>query len=154
MYACTMPSSRGLAPGSGMANATLRGSCIARVRHGVRPKSIHAATGRPETPHAASGDHVTIADLGEFGLIATLSAGLPRGERTVVGIGDDAAVLTTPDGRVVATTDLLLEGRHFRRDWSPPADIGGKAAAQNLVDVAAMGAVPVALLRSEERRVG
>ncbi len=92
------------------------------------------------------GDHVTIADLGEFGLIAALAAGLPRGERTVVGIGDDAAVLATPDGRVVATTDLLLEGLHFRRDWSGPADIGGKAAAQNLADVAAMGAVPVALL--------
>ena len=89
---------------------------------------------------------MTIADLGEFGLIATLAAGLPRGERTVVGIGDDAAVLTAPDGRVVATTDLLLEGRHFRRDWSAPADIGAKAAAQNLADVAAMGAVPVALL--------
>jgi thiamine-monophosphate kinase len=89
---------------------------------------------------------VTIADLGEFGLIATLAAGLPRGDRTVVGIGDDAAVLTTPDGRVVATTDLLLEGRHFRRDWSAPGDIGGKAAARNLADVAAMGAVPVALL--------
>ena len=87
-----------------------------------------------------------IADLGEFGLIAALAAGLPRGERTIVGIGDDAAVLSTPDGRVVATTDLLLEGLHFRLDWSDPADIGVKAAAQNLADVAAMGAVPVALL--------
>jgi thiamine-monophosphate kinase len=89
---------------------------------------------------------VTIGDLGEFGLIAEIAAGLPRGARTVVGIGDDAAVLTAPDGRVVATTDLLVEGLHFRRDWSDPADIGGKAAAQNLADVAAMGAVPVALL--------
>lgn len=49
-------------------------------------------------------------------------------------------------GRVVATTDLLLEGRHFRRDWSPPYDIGRKAAAQNLADVVAMGARPTALL--------
>lgn len=64
----------------------------------------------------------------------------------IVGPGDDAAVLAAPDGRVVATTDLLIEGRHFRRDWSGPADIGGKAAARNLADVAAMGAVPVALL--------
>jgi len=89
---------------------------------------------------------VTVGDLGEFGLIAAVSARLPRGARTVVGIGDDAAVLATPDGRVVATTDLLVEGRHFRRDWSGPADIGGKAAARNLADIAAMGAVPVALL--------
>jgi thiamine-monophosphate kinase len=64
----------------------------------------------------------------------------------LVGIGDDAAVLAAPDGRVVASTDLLIEGRHFRRDWSSPREIGGKAAAQNLADIAAMGAVPTALL--------
>jgi thiamine-monophosphate kinase len=89
---------------------------------------------------------MTVGDLGEFGLIAAIAAGLPRGARTVIGVGDDAAVLATPDGRVVATTDLLVEGRHFRRDWSAPADVGGKAAARNLADVAAMGATPVALL--------
>jgi thiamine-monophosphate kinase len=84
--------------------------------------------------------------VGEFGLITALSAWLPPGPRTLVGIGDDAAVLATPDGRVVATTDFLLEGRHFRRDWAGAADVGHKAAARSLADVAAMGAEPSALL--------
>jgi len=64
----------------------------------------------------------------------------------LTGIGDDAAVLAAPDGRVVASTDFLLEGRHFRRDWSSAHDIGRKAAARSLIDVAAMGAVPTGLL--------
>jgi len=92
----------------------------------------------------------TVAALGEFGLIAALSGWLlrtfPADPRTLVGIGDDAAVLAAPDGRVVASTDFLLEGQHFRRDWSSPADIGRKAAARSLIDVAAMGAVPTGLL--------
>src|SRR5262249_1703598 len=69
-------------------------------------------------------------------------AALPRGDRTVVGIGDDAAVLTAPDSRVVATTDLLVEGRHFRRDWSSAADIGGETAPPNAAPAAAPGASP------------
>ncbi len=68
------------------------------------------------------------------------------GPGTVVGIGDDAAVLAAPDGRVVATTDFLLEGRHFRRDWAGPSDIGHRAAARSLADVAARGGVATALL--------
>jgi thiamine-monophosphate kinase len=89
---------------------------------------------------------VTVADLGEFGLIAAISARLPPAGAGIIGVGDDAAVLALPTGHPVATMDLLIEGRHFRRDWSAPADVGGKAAARNLADVAAMGAVPVALL--------
>jgi thiamine-monophosphate kinase len=75
-----------------------------------------------------------------------LSAWLPPNPRTLVGIGDDAAVLAAPDGRVVATTDFLIEGRHFRRDWAGAADVGHKAAARSLADIAAMGAEPSALL--------
>ena len=55
-------------------------------------------------------------------------------------------MVSAPDGRVVVSTDLLLEGRHFRRDWSSGYDVGRKAAAQNLADVAAMGAVPTSIV--------
>src|ERR1700761_8960010 len=67
-------------------------------------------------------------------------------QTTLVGPGDDAAVVAAGDGRVVATTDLLVENRHFRRDWSTGNDVGHKAAARNFADIAAMGAVPTALL--------
>ncbi|WP_153532322.1 thiamine-phosphate kinase [Actinomadura macrotermitis] len=88
----------------------------------------------------------TIGELGEFGLISRLVGRLPAGPAIALGPGDDAAVITAPDGRVTATTDLLVQGRHFRLDWSGPYEIGRKAAAQNLADVVAMGARPTALL--------
>jgi thiamine-monophosphate kinase len=91
-------------------------------------------------------DVITVADLGEFGLISAIRAVLPPDPPGVLGVGDDGAVLPALDGRVVASTDLLIEGRHFRRDWSAAPDIGVKAAAQNMADIAAMGAVPTALL--------
>src|ERR1700727_2448124 len=62
------------------------------------------------------------------------------------GIIADAAVIGAPSGSVVAAVDLLLEGRHFRRDWSSAYDIGVRAAARSLADIAAMGTVSTALL--------
>ncbi len=93
-----------------------------------------------------AGDERSVADLGEFGVIAALRARMPAGPLTSVGIGDDAAVIGAPSGSVVAAVDLLIEGRHFRRDWSSAYDVGVKAAARSLADIAAMGAVSTALL--------
>src|SRR3954449_2020630 len=81
----------------------------------------------------------TLADAGEFGLISELAALFPQGEHVLVGPGDDAAVLRVRTGHVVVSTDLLVEGRHFRRDWVGAEDVGHRAAAQNLSDINAMG---------------
>jgi thiamine-monophosphate kinase len=91
-------------------------------------------------------DHETIAETGEFGLIRRVTARVADGPAVLLGPGDDAAVVAAPDGRVVASTDVLVEGRHFRRDWSTAQDVGHRAAAANLADIAAMGAVATALL--------
>jgi thiamine-monophosphate kinase len=88
----------------------------------------------------------TLAAVGEFGLIARVTAGRPQPPGTLLGPGDDAAVVAAPDGRVVACTDAAVEGVHWRPDWSTPEQAGRKVAAANLADVAAMGAVPTALL--------
>jgi thiamine-monophosphate kinase len=88
----------------------------------------------------------SVADLGEWGLIGALAASMPPGPFARLGIGDDSAVVAAPSGSVVAAVDLLLEGRHFLRAWSSAYDVGVKAAARSLADIAAMGAVPTALL--------
>lgn len=89
---------------------------------------------------------MSVAKTGEFGLIARVTARLGTGPACLLGPGDDAAVVMAVDGRVVASTDVLVEGRHFRRDWSTGVDVGHRAAAANLADIAAMGAAPTALL--------
>jgi len=85
----------------------------------------------------------TIAELGEFGLIERLTAGLPQPTDVIVGVGDDAAILDTGgDELVVATCDAQVEDTHFRLRHAHPQDIGRRALAVNLSDIAAMGARP------------
>jgi thiamine-monophosphate kinase len=99
-------------------------------------------------PNADNLDGLTIGDLGEWRLIEALASKMPAGPDVTIGIGDDAAVIAAPGGRVVAAVDMLLEDRHFKRSWSTARDVGIKAAARSLADIAAMGAVPTALLVS------
>ncbi|MEV6525427.1 thiamine-phosphate kinase [Longispora sp. NPDC051575] len=89
---------------------------------------------------------MTVAKTGEFGLIARITARLGTGPGVLLGPGDDAALVAAPDARVLASTDVLVEGRHFRRDWASGSEIGRRAAAANLADIAAMGGHPTALL--------
>lgn len=91
-------------------------------------------------------DDPLIGDLGEAQILRAILARLPVGSSSIVGPGDDAAVVAVSSGSVVATTDTLVEGPDFRRAWSAGFDLGWKAAAVNLADIAAMGARPTALL--------
>lgn len=82
----------------------------------------------------------TLTGLGEFAVIDRLVAGREQPAAVSVGPGDDAAVVFASDAKTVVSTDMLVEGRHFRLDWSTAHDIGRKAIAQNAADIEAMGA--------------
>ena len=88
----------------------------------------------------------TLGELGESAVLGRIFPRLPESTATILGPGDDAAVLQAPDGRFVVTTDTMIDGPDFRLAWSTPHDLGWKAAATNLADIAAMGAVPTALV--------
>ncbi|WP_105036389.1 thiamine-phosphate kinase [Cryobacterium aureum] len=88
----------------------------------------------------------TLADLSEGAVLGRIFPRLPTAAAQLLGPGDDAAVIASPDGRFVVTTDMMIQGPDFRLAWSTPHDLGWKAAATNLSDVAAMGARPTALV--------
>lgn len=87
-----------------------------------------------------SGEPRTLQHLGEFSVIDRLVRGRRQPDAVLLGPGDDGAVVSAGDGRVVVSTDMLVQDRHFRLDWSTPHDVGRKAIAQNASDIEAMGA--------------
>lgn len=91
-----------------------------------------------QTPPQLPSD-ATLEQVGEFGLIDALTPLFAQGEHVLVGPGDDAAVLRVRTGHVVVSTDVMVEGHHFRREWASAQDVGHRAAAQNLSDINAMG---------------
>jgi len=91
-----------------------------------------------------------LSDLGEFGLIRKIKSiiGLP-GDGVIKGIGDDCAVVEKSAGNVtLLTTDILVEKIHFKKEFTSPQNLGRKALAINISDIAAMGGSPLFALIS------
>lgn len=97
-------------------------------------------------PSRSADDDPRLGDVSEGAVLRAILARTAPAAHTILGPGDDAAVVATPSGSVVATTDTLVHGPDFRLAWSSGYDLGWKAAAVNLADIAAMGARPTALL--------
>ena len=91
---------------------------------------------------------VRVASMSEDEILAALLPGLPVAECALVPTGDDCAVLSFTDGRAAVSTDMLVDGTHFRCDWSTGVDVAHRAVMQNLADAVAVGARPVSLVVS------
>ncbi|MEQ8238135.1 MAG: AIR synthase related protein, partial [Cyclobacteriaceae bacterium] len=84
-----------------------------------------------------------IGELGEFALIDKLSSNITHyHERTILGIGDDAAVFKSADELILLSTDMLIEGIHFDLSYMPLKHLGYKAVSVNVSDIAAMNGTP------------
>jgi thiamine-monophosphate kinase len=100
---------------------------------------MRARGGRAAPPRRREAEN---APVGEFDLLARLRERLsPPAGHLLLGAGDDAAI-SVPEGATATSVDALVDGVHFRREWTPPAAIGHKAVAAALSDLAAMGAAP------------
>jgi len=85
----------------------------------------------------------TIGEIGEFGMIERLARVLPSSAGVIEGIGDDCAIVRISDRLLLVTCDMSVEDVHFQRATTGPLDIGWKAAASAVSDIAAMGGVPL-----------
>ncbi|MGB3674286.1 MAG: thiamine-phosphate kinase [Candidatus Nanopelagicales bacterium] len=87
-----------------------------------------------------------VSEVGEHVLIGELQRRIGEAPGVIVGIGDDAAVVGLSEPTVAVSTDVLVQDRHFRLNWSSANDIGHRVAGANLADIAAMGAMPTSLV--------
>jgi thiamine-monophosphate kinase len=90
----------------------------------------------------------------EFALIARLCAKLPRGSRTIIGPGDDCAIVAPSRKPGLITIDSMVEGVHFKLEWTTPRMLGARALAVNLSDIAAMGGAPTSCVVNLAIRAG
>ena len=92
---------------------------------------------------------MNISELGEFGLIRRLTDNIkPQNASTLIGVGDDCAVMHYPDKEVLVTTDMLMEGIHFDLTYIDLQHLGYKSAMVNISDIFAMNGTPRQLLVS------